>query len=216
MDHDDDVERLFSWIKTPDLHYREFAGERDMADAVATWPLPRQPANETGRPGDRPEGHAEAETMPEPEAGPEPAPRAAGHSPLGTRLASLFARREAPAEPPVVHPPEPRAPLPEETAGEVPWASEPPRPSAIFARLEPTSPPPHPKPAPEPPPSGEQYHGFEEDRDDAVAAEPAHEGEGRSLDAIFSRVAHQPRAQRDDPRRPTGAAGLGSVFRRLR
>jgi hypothetical protein len=122
----------------------------------------------------------------------------------------------------VVYPAEPRAPSPEETAGEVPWTPEPPRPSPIFARLEPTaSPPPRPEPAPdlshaEPPPPDEQYHGFEEDRGEAVAAEPAHQGEGRSLDAIFSRVAHPPRAQRDDPRRSTGAAGLGSVFRRLR
>jgi hypothetical protein len=119
-------------------------------------------------------------------------------------------------QPPVIQPPERRAPSREEPAGEVPWAPEPPRQSPIFARLEPTASPSRPgAPAPEPPPSDEQYHGFDEHPDDAVAAEPAHEGDGRPLGAIFSRVAHPPRAQ-DDRKRTTGPAGLGPVFRRLR
>jgi len=36
MDQDDDVERLFSWLQTPDIRYREFAGAREVTDAVAT------------------------------------------------------------------------------------------------------------------------------------------------------------------------------------
>jgi hypothetical protein len=37
MDHDDDVEHLFSWLQTPELRYREFAGAREITDAVITW-----------------------------------------------------------------------------------------------------------------------------------------------------------------------------------
>ena len=36
MNQDDDVERLFSWLQTPDLRYREFAGAREVTDAVVT------------------------------------------------------------------------------------------------------------------------------------------------------------------------------------
>ena len=34
MDNDDDVEHLFSWLQTPELRYREFAGAREITDAV--------------------------------------------------------------------------------------------------------------------------------------------------------------------------------------
>jgi hypothetical protein len=34
MDHDDDVEHLFSWLQTPELRYREFAGAREITDNV--------------------------------------------------------------------------------------------------------------------------------------------------------------------------------------
>src|ERR1700722_3902878 len=37
MDHDDDVEHLFSWLQTPELRYREFAGAREITDGVVTW-----------------------------------------------------------------------------------------------------------------------------------------------------------------------------------
>jgi hypothetical protein len=39
MDHEDDVERLFSWLQTPELRYREFAGAREIIDSAVTWPL---------------------------------------------------------------------------------------------------------------------------------------------------------------------------------
>jgi hypothetical protein len=32
----DDVEKLFSWLQTPDIRYREFAGARKITDAVST------------------------------------------------------------------------------------------------------------------------------------------------------------------------------------
>jgi hypothetical protein len=37
MDQDDDVEHLFSWLQTPELRYREFAGAREITDAVVSW-----------------------------------------------------------------------------------------------------------------------------------------------------------------------------------
>ncbi|HXP06067.1 MAG TPA: hypothetical protein VN808_18285 [Stellaceae bacterium] len=32
----DDVEKLFSWLQTPEIRYREFAGAREVTDAVST------------------------------------------------------------------------------------------------------------------------------------------------------------------------------------
>lgn len=48
MDHSEDVERLFSWLKAPMVHYREFAPQRELAEAVATWPVVHRAAVETG------------------------------------------------------------------------------------------------------------------------------------------------------------------------
>jgi hypothetical protein len=45
MDHDNDVEHLFSWLQTPDLRYREFAGAREITDTIVTWQVR---ANTTG------------------------------------------------------------------------------------------------------------------------------------------------------------------------
>ena len=40
MDQDDNVEHLFSWLQTPELRYREFAGAREITDAVVTFGRP--------------------------------------------------------------------------------------------------------------------------------------------------------------------------------
>ncbi|HEX5320220.1 MAG TPA: hypothetical protein VFW46_13745 [Stellaceae bacterium] len=217
MDHDDDVERLFSWIKTPDLRYREFAGEREVADAVATWPALRKTADETGRADD-------ASAEPAPAAEPEPPPTAAsGRSPLGERLASIFGQRDpaVPQAEPVfrhIETPEPPAP-----ASVVPW--------------EPEAPPPSPPPAATPQerrenPFGGTYRGFENEEEvepppalsppqasppqasppEAPPADP----NARSLDAVFSRLARPAQRYRDERQRAAGGSGLGPVFRRLR
>ena len=34
MKSDDDVEKLFSWLQTPDIRYREFADAREVTDTV--------------------------------------------------------------------------------------------------------------------------------------------------------------------------------------
>jgi len=36
MKSDDDVEKLFSWLQTPDIRYREFAGAREVTDVLPT------------------------------------------------------------------------------------------------------------------------------------------------------------------------------------
>lgn len=240
MDRHDDVERLFSWIKTPDLHYREFAGEREVADAAATWPALRDAVPEPS-PSDKhlqPEGSYEDELLP---------PERARHL---DHPAAVFGRYEA-------HPPA-HQPLPSpavheaEAAGEVPWADDPaptvavprePPPETILVQREPppVAAPSQPAPSLPPqavvqtPPAGGEYRGFEEVQPAPPiqpaplvqpappAAQPAAQpvaGQAekpRSLDAIFSRVAHQGSVPRDGQRpAPRGATGLGPVFRRLR
>ena len=49
-----DVDRLFSWLKTQNLRYREFAGARELSDAVKTWPALHQAAAESGRASEAP------------------------------------------------------------------------------------------------------------------------------------------------------------------
>jgi len=51
MDHDDDVEHLFSWLQTPELRYREFAGAREITDTVV---ISQQRANNTQVPRGEP------------------------------------------------------------------------------------------------------------------------------------------------------------------
>lgn len=204
MDNDDDVERLFSWIRTPDLHYREFASERDLADAVAAWPMPRRTADDTARRDHRRDADIDVER----------GPSAAERTALSERLATLFGRREPPpASPSAFEPAETREPPPEEPADDLPSEPEPPAPPAIFARLEPTRPPGAPIPTHVRPPDRD-YRGYEETAAQATPEEPP-AGEARSLNAIFSRVAHPSPAPRDDRKRASGG-GLGSVFSRLR
>ena len=54
MDRDDDVEHLFSWLQTPELRYREFAGAREITDSVVI--VQQQRANNTPVPQDEPIG----------------------------------------------------------------------------------------------------------------------------------------------------------------
>src|SRR5271154_6603502 len=85
MDQDDDVEHLFSWLQTPELRYREFAGAREIVDTVVT--LPARPNT------------AEAETFPEQTLAPAVEPR--------TLEPPIVEHPSAPAvsEPGVVHGP---------------------------------------------------------------------------------------------------------------
>ncbi|MGA8401008.1 MAG: hypothetical protein WB697_14040 [Stellaceae bacterium] len=61
MDHDDDVEHLFSWLQTPELRYREFAGAREITDSVAI--VQQQRESNTPVPQDRPVGAPHHDTQ---------------------------------------------------------------------------------------------------------------------------------------------------------
>ncbi len=61
MDHDDDVEHLFSWLQTPELRYREFAGAREITDSVVI--IQQQRASNTPIPEDRPIGAPHHDTQ---------------------------------------------------------------------------------------------------------------------------------------------------------
>jgi hypothetical protein len=61
MEHTQDVERLFSWLKAPMVHYREFAPQIEVAEAVATWPIAHRTAVQTGLASDSdPAPHGDA------------------------------------------------------------------------------------------------------------------------------------------------------------
>ena len=109
-DRDSDVDRLFSWLQTPDLHYREFADGREVPDAVVTRvdrPV-APPAAETAtvsataeltRPGQA--AAPPARTTPAPSARQEPAMIAP--TPIATPHA-VPATSPAPAAPPSAEP----------------------------------------------------------------------------------------------------------------
>jgi len=95
MAQSSDVERLFSWLKTQDLRYREFAASREVSDAVATWPALHRTAAASGRP-------AEA---------PAPSGAAAARERLARETAQMppAAAEAIKAEPPTTVPPQPLA-----------------------------------------------------------------------------------------------------------
>lgn len=79
MKSDDDVAKLFSWLQTPEIHYREFADAREIADIVPGGPRPK--AAETPSPPQEPHRVEEAEPghdeSPRSEPAPPPSPQRA-------------------------------------------------------------------------------------------------------------------------------------------
>jgi hypothetical protein len=210
MDHDGDVERLFSWLQTPDLRYREFAGEREISDATAKWPALRQAAStvspEVAATGAEPPATA-PEVLPAPpargalavrlrEAIGRATPLAEDHSRFADRSPDW--RAAAPDRPPPQRRPiltaaptlEPAPPLHRE------GARTPETHAGLF---------------------GGAYRGFED-----VPAEPTYQpppdqpGHPRSLDAVFSRLARPTRPHREVDGRAARRSELGPLFRRLR
>lgn len=214
MEHDDDVGRLFSWLKTPDLRYREFANEREISDAAATWPgLRRATESVSPEEGEAPVG---VEAQPEEAVSPNPL-----REPLGDRLRAALgghppASRSGLTFRDVVTPPEPGRDHAPESVG-----------SAIHYENPDLESPEEPHPAPEQRPSGARaglfggsYRGFGDDEAAAAPAPPAPAApsanpEGRALDAVFSRLA-RPAGHYRDERKVPGVAGRGPMFRRLR
>ena len=157
MDHDDDVEHLFSWLQTPELRYREFAGAREITDTVVTWqarqntangeaPADQAPAHENvqleeEQPVDRLPDRSEVEVEP-PVSGPAmiaPVPMSAaerayasddsGPFVLGAAGRSALLRPQT--EEPMVPPPIIQTPAPRLAAAPLPLAppETPPRPA---------------------------------------------------------------------------------------
>jgi hypothetical protein len=236
MDHSEDVERLFSWLKAPQVHYREFAPQRELAEAVATWPLVHRAAVQTGVAAadePAPEGDTAAKerilrdrmTLPaqplqQVVAAPaatqaeEPAAETAPQTPAATRAEAAY---HEPDETPIG--PAPAAP-PHETsepaiAGfERPAAAPPRAPPAPAERYEPRRAEPaqhYPSPG-----RGALFSGEYRARERARPAAAVADRQDRSLDAVFSRLGGG-RDRLPDPRaRARTSPGLGPVFNRLR
>jgi hypothetical protein len=179
MDQDDDVEHLFSWLQTPELRYREFAGAREITDTVVTWqPRANTPSAEVA-PVEIPEpaplyaaeepvaapivpyepvvtrGPATIAPMPMPAAEREIAPEPGSPFALGAagRTALYRAETEMPAPPPP--PPMPSRPVvapPPVMPPPAAVAPLAPPPSSIAPAPAPMMPPTSVAPAPPPPP----------------------------------------------------------------
>jgi hypothetical protein len=220
MEQTQDVERLFSWLKAPMVHYREFAPQIEVAEAVATWPVVHKTAVQTGvaldtEPGPQGDVAVRERLARDHRFMPAAAARAIRETPLpGTeptptpgRLADLPAG-DAPA---AVH---------DEDTAAGPPAREPAEPTiagfdepAPVARLEVGRPA-----AVRPTAGGERrglFGGEYRERDLPPGDRVAHR-QDRSLDAVFSRLSGG-RDRLPDPRdRARTTPGLGPVFRRLR
>jgi hypothetical protein len=241
MDHSEDVERLFSWLKAPQVHYREFAPQRELAEAVATWPVVHRAAVETGVAAadePAPAGDTAAKerslrdrmTLPtqplqQVASGPAETPAEPSAATAETLLQTAAAGRtevayHEPDEIPIVPGSAPQATMPHE-------AYEP----TIAGFEQPAAPPPGPAPgpaaryetrSPEParhypsPGRAALFSGEYRARERARPAARVADRQDRSLDAVFSRLGGG-RDRLPDPRaRARTSPGLGPVFNRLR
>jgi len=219
MDHDDDVEHLFSWLQTPELRYREFAGAREITDTVVTWRARAEAeaaaAGNDSAVAEAPETTVAAETsvasVSEPRAAPSPSVQvAAVPAPPSLRPASL-AREPTPMVPTVPPSPSPASYSPgaRGRAGswrpqyEEPVAQPMAPPADIPTTAERQSAPPAPPPTATSPSAptrgggllGGAYRegGLNGDGTRSASAAPASESQQRrgerSLDAVFGRLA---------------------------
>lgn len=241
MEHTEDVERLFSWLKAPMVHYRDFAPQTEIAEAVATWPSVYKAAvqtgvavaDETAPHGDSaareriarerralPAAVARAIEETPPETAPPPAPPTDGRlsDRPGDRLAAGLGQRVEAARV------EPTAPSTDGAAPTVPRDIVEPVMEGFEA--PPTRPEPHesydgePVEAARPYPARERAGLFAgEYRGRERSARPGNrvaDRQDRSLDAVFSRLSGA-RDRPSDPRaRARTSPGLGTVFGRLR
>ncbi|HZT88805.1 MAG TPA: hypothetical protein VFA12_12615 [Stellaceae bacterium] len=232
-----DVDRLFSWLKTQNLRYREFAGARELSDAVKTWPALHQAAAESGRASEAPApaGAEAARHRIEEEAKPMPAVAAEAikaEPPItvppepsaGAKLFTALGRRmhSDRAEATEVQPPPAAAPTLADAA-----AQERAREAAerLRERLDAAmAVNPRPGSASEPTagrsPAGQRAERGQSGRFFGGAYEPRDQAgarRGHSLEAVFSRLSGGRSRPLPDPReRSRAAPGLGSVFDRLR
>jgi hypothetical protein len=229
MEHTEDVERLFSWLKAPMVHYREFAPQIQVAEAVATWPAVHKAAVQTGvTPDGEPGPHGDAAVrerqardrrfMPPaaaraihdtPLPGTEPPPPTPGRltdvsaaeAPAGvTERRAAAERMDEPARPGTAQP--------SRDPGEPAMAGfDEPAPATRSATARPAE-------------SGDRrglFSGEYRERErDARPAGPAGDRQDRSLDAVFSRLSGRGDRLPDPRDRARTTPGLGSVFGRLR
>jgi hypothetical protein len=234
MAQEDDVERLFSWLQTPDIRYREFAGIREVSDAVVALetevarpvlnpPAPGHVQLDEEYPQDQFPDQSQVIVKVEPEAGgPAITPSqhaAAEHSvSQGETVASPDVIPRGPAMiAPIPTPPTRAEPV-------FPPGGAPPQVSPMSeARPSPPVPPPPPVSV-TPPQSGaaaarELLGGAYGDHGDTPAAtEPGHPAEGggpRALDSVFSRLAGGPAENRERDR-SSRSPGLSSTTDRPR
>lgn len=239
MDHSEDVERLFSWLKAPLVHYREFAPQRELAEAVSTWPVVHRAAVQVGVAAadePAPEGDTAAKerivrdrmTLPAqplqqvataPEERPAEAPEVAATATQIPAAGRPEAAYHEPDEPPIAVGPAPVAAPPHEIPAPTIAGFE--QPAA--ARVSPAPAERYQTRAAEPArhyPAPEREALFSgEYRPAERAPRPAArvaDRQDRSLDAVFSRLGGG-RDRLPDPRaRARTSPGLGPVFNRLR
>ena len=208
---DDDVERLFSWLQTPDLRYREFAGAREVTDAVM---LSHSPANtpeieamssesfpqEPNRTADPHGFQTEEVIVPPPPLGP----------PMREAVIRETVTREAAIREPAMIAPTAMPASVAETgpftlgaagrdASRPPEITQPPQPVAL-PRVE----PPAPQPGPTVRADGDQTG---EGGQDAASSSEPQQRQARPLDAVFGRLGN---SRPPDPReRLRHIPGLG-------
>ena len=201
------------------VHYREFAPQREIADAVRTWPVAHRTAVRTGIAGEgepAPQGDTAAkeriarEGRSLPVAAPPPQPAVAEAAMPSGEPVEIAAAPEAPprAEAAPVQPPEELT-----IAGfdETPTAAE--AAAAQQSRSRPREPAAHYPGRERGALFAGEYRGGERDTRSRDRAADRHD---RSLDAVFSRLSGA-RDRLPDPRaRARTSPGLGAVFGRLR
>jgi hypothetical protein len=219
MDQDEDVERLVSWLQTPEIRYREFAGAREVTDATVALqartntpqldpPAPHHVQLDEEYPQDQFPDQSQVVVEVEPAArGP------ATSAPMPAEI-----RRE----PAMITP----APMPAARAAEggvfalgAAGRGVPPSPAPV---LSPASAAPVLATVPPPPPPaipGGLLGGAYGENGGETPTEPApdnHEERGRSLDSVFSRL-NGGRARVSHPRdRMSHIPGLGPTTGRPR
>lgn len=132
MNHDDDVEHLFSWLQIPELRYREFAGAREITDAVIVWRTgPNSETSENQDAGIAVEPMSD-ETSASPEIQPAPAGVEGAFSPGASGRGSLRRPRyeEPVVQPPMAEAPESSASFHAPPTSQAPVEPGPPRPPA--------------------------------------------------------------------------------------
>jgi hypothetical protein len=209
MSQDDDLERLFSWLQTPDIRYREFAGSREVTDAVVTWqaqtnrpqldpPAPHHVQLDEEYPQDQFPDQSQVVVEVEPSVTGAASQPVQDHTlATGEPIASPETVRRGPSMIAPMPGPTPRPPIP--TAAPPPAAPIPP-------------PPPSPPPQTAPGADARLLGGaYRENGGNATVAPPANqEGQpARPLASVFNRLSGGARSARDPQERPRNIPGIG-------